>query len=203
MTQPQHDSNTNDHTLEQADRLRLATARLARRLRQQAGTGLTPSQASALMSIDKHGPLTLGQLARIEQIAPPTTTGIVAKLEDDGLVRREAAANDRRSVLVEATAEGRRRLDHSRRRRSAWLAERLATFDADQRADLAAALRVLEALAADPDAEPVAVAADDADAASEAEAAEPAAADVDAGETGARAARATGTPATAGDGGGR
>lgn len=176
MTRTQSDSNTNDHTLEQADRLRLATARLARRLRQQAGTGLTPSQASALMSIDKHGPLTLGQLARIEQIAPPTTTGIVAKLEDDGLVRREAAANDRRSVMVEATAEGRRRLDHSRRRRSAWLAERLATFDADQRSDLAAALRVLEALAADPDAEP---------------------------EPSPTPGAVPGTPATAGDGGAR
>jgi DNA-binding MarR family transcriptional regulator len=188
MTQPQHDSNTNEHTLEQADRLRLATARLARRLRQQAGTGLTPSQASALMSIDKHGPLTLGQLARIEQIAPPTTTGIVAKLEDDGLVRREAAANDRRSVLVEATAEGRRRLDHSRRRRSAWLAERLATFDADQRADLTAALRVLEALAVDPDA--------DADPGQE-PGPEPAPAAT------AAAGGEPGTPATAGDGGGR
>jgi len=185
MTELRNDSPTNDEptgagapqaadTLEQADRLRLATARLARRLRQHAGTGLTPSQASALMSIDKHGPLTLGALARIEQIAPPTTTGIVGKLEDDGLVRRQADAKDRRSVLVECTAEGRRRLDHSRRRRSAWLAERLATFDAAQHADLAAALRVLEALTADPEPEP-----------------EPA------------PANEPGEPASAGDGGGR
>lgn len=143
-------SPTDDDVLDQAERLRVGTARLARRLRQQAGTGLTPSQSSALLSIDKHGPLTLGRLARIEQIAPPTTTRIVAKLEEDGLVRREPDPNDRRSSLVEATAEGRRRLDHGRRRRSAWLAERLATFDDERRADVAAALRVIEALAAEP-----------------------------------------------------
>ena len=148
-----HPNDVPDDPLELADRLRLATARLARRLRQQAGTGLTPSQSSALMSIGKHGPLTLGRLAKIEQIAPPTTTRIVAKLEDDGLVRREADPGDRRIVLVEATAEGRRRLEHSRRRRSAWLAQRLDTFDAEQLGDVTAALRVLEALAADPEVE--------------------------------------------------
>jgi DNA-binding MarR family transcriptional regulator len=150
MTTRRTPSPTDDDVLDQAERLRVGTARLARRLRQQAGTGLTPSQSSALLSIDKHGPLTLGRLARIEQIAPPTTTRIVAKLEEDGLVRREPDPNDRRSSLVEATAEGRRRLDHGRRRRSAWLAERLATFDDEQRADVAAALRVIEALAAEP-----------------------------------------------------
>ncbi|HEY8546485.1 MAG TPA: MarR family transcriptional regulator, partial [Acidimicrobiales bacterium] len=135
-------------------------------------TGLTPSQASALMSVGKHGPLTLGRLARIEQIAPPTTTRIVAKLEDDGLVRRETDPNDRRSVLVELTAEGRRRLDHSRRRRSAWLAERLAALDPDRQAEVAAALRVLEALTADPD-EPDAVDPDVADGTAEPDPGEP------------------------------
>ncbi|HMG43225.1 MAG TPA: MarR family transcriptional regulator [Acidimicrobiales bacterium] len=136
--------------LEMASRLRLATARLARRLRQQSGTGLTPSQYSLLVSIDGHGPLTLGHLAKIEQVAPPTITRVAAKLEDDGLVVRQVDASDRRVVRVDVTAEGRRRLDHSRQRRNLWLAERLDGFDEAQLADVAAALRVLEVLAAEP-----------------------------------------------------
>lgn len=140
-----------DHDpLEMASRLRLATARLARRLRQQSGTGLSPSLYSALISIDVNGPLTLGRLAKIEQVAPPTITRVAAKLEDDGLVVRKVDANDRRIVRVEVSAEGRRRLDHSRQLRNLWLAQRLDTFDAQQLDDVAAALRVLEVLAAEP-----------------------------------------------------
>jgi len=144
--------NTPD-PLEMASRLRLATARLARRLRQLSGTGLSPSQYSALVTIDVHGPLTLGRLAKIEQVAPPTITRVVGKLEEDGLVVRQVDAHDRRIVRVEVTAEGHRRLDHSRQRRNLWLAQRLDTFDAGELADVAAALRVLEVLAADPDAD--------------------------------------------------
>src|SRR5687768_8696588 len=140
--------------LEKVARLRLATARLARQLRQQSDTGLTPSQQSALVSIDLHGPLTLGRLAKFEQIAPPTVTRIVGKLAEDGLVTRSVDENDRRIFHLAITAEGRRRLDHSRRRRNAWLAQRLRGFDAAQLADVDAALRVMEALAASPETEP-------------------------------------------------
>lgn len=140
--------------LEMAARLRLATARLARQLRQQAGTGLTPSQQSALVSIDLHGPLTLGHLAKIEQVAPPTVTRIVGKLEEDGLVTRAVDETDRRISRLTITGEGRRRLDHSRRRRNAWLAQRLGEFDPGQLADVEAALRVMEALTAGPEIAP-------------------------------------------------
>jgi DNA-binding MarR family transcriptional regulator len=134
--------------LDAAARLRLATARLARRLRQQAGTGLSPSQQSALASIDENGPLTLGRLAKIEQVAPPTITRVVGKLEEDRLVRRLVDTNDRRIARVEITAEGHRRLVHSRRRRNAWLAQRLDAIDPALLQDVPAATRLLEALAA-------------------------------------------------------
>jgi DNA-binding MarR family transcriptional regulator len=137
--------------LEAAARLRLATARLARRLRQQVGTGLSPSQQSVLVTIEGHGPLTLGHLARIEQVAPPTITRVVAKLEDDRLVRRLVDARDRRVSRVEITADGRRRLAHSRQRRNAWLAQQLDAVDATVLADVEAAIRVLEALTMDHD----------------------------------------------------
>jgi DNA-binding MarR family transcriptional regulator len=135
--------------LEAAARLRLATARLARRLRQQAGNGLSPSQQSALATIDGNGPLTLGHLAKIEQVAPPTITRVVAKLADDGLVRRLVDAHDRRISRVEITAEGHRRLVHTRHRRNAWLAQQLDAVDPALLADVDAAIRVLEALTVD------------------------------------------------------
>lgn len=149
--------------LELAARLRLATARLARQLRQQAGAGLSPSQQSALASIDLHGPLTLGRLAKIEQVAPPTVTKVVARLEEDGLVVRTVDTTDRRIVQVRITAAGRRRLEHSRNRRNAWLARRLRTIDPEQRRHLEAALPLLEALAAAPEEPGPAATADEDD----------------------------------------
>lgn len=137
--------------LELAARLRLATARLARQLRQQAGGGLSPSQQSALASIDLQGPLTLGRLAQLEQVAPPTVTKVVAKLEDEGLVSRQVDAGDRRVVRVQTTAAGRRRLEHARSRRNAWLAVRLGRVDAATLGRLEAALPLLEDLATAPE----------------------------------------------------
>ena len=73
-----------------AARLRLSATRLARRLRQESGAGLSPSQQSALAVIANHGPLTLGALAEHERVAPPSITKVVSKLECDGLVTRTA-----------------------------------------------------------------------------------------------------------------
>ena len=132
---------------EVAHRLRLATARLARLLRQQVGTGLSPSQHSTLVSIDVNETLTLGELAAIEQVAPPTITKIVAKLEDAGLVVRTVDPSDRRVARVSISTAGRARLDDARSRRDAWLAQQLDKADPDQVRRLADALDVLEALA--------------------------------------------------------
>jgi DNA-binding MarR family transcriptional regulator len=139
-----------DEIAEVAHRLRLATARLARLLRQQAGTGLSPSQQSVLASIDLKGSLTLGELAAIEQVAPPTITKIVSKLEDDGLVVRTVDDRDRRVARVSISEVGQARLDQSRSRRDAWLTRRLEQADPADIARLADALDVLEALAEAP-----------------------------------------------------
>jgi DNA-binding MarR family transcriptional regulator len=141
-----------------AGRLRLATARLARQLRLQADTGLSASQHSALASIEAHGPLTLGDLATREQVTPPTITKVAGRLEDDGLVDRTVDPADRRVSRVSITAEGRRRLERSRARRDAALAERLAVLDASDVERLRGAVDVLEALvdtSPAPDDEPV------------------------------------------------
>jgi DNA-binding MarR family transcriptional regulator len=132
---------------EVAGRLRLSATRLARRLRQQADTGLSPSQLSALSTIVAHGPLTLRALADREQVAPPTVTRVVTRLEEQGLAVRQRVAGDRRAVQVSATPAGIELLDASRTRKTAWLAARLELLDPDERARLEAALDVLDAIA--------------------------------------------------------
>jgi DNA-binding MarR family transcriptional regulator len=132
-----------------AARLRLANARLARRVRQEAMSGgddLTASRLAALATIEDHGPISLGDLADAEQVQPPSMTRIVARLEETGLARRVVDANDRRVVRVEITDAGRQTLARSRTRKAAFLAKRVARLSTDERATLAAALPILEQL---------------------------------------------------------
>lgn len=142
-------STSNPSTLDMAASLRLSAARLARRLRQESEAGLTPSQLSALASIQNQGPLTLGALADHERVAPPTVTRIVAKLEAEGLVERSPDDDDKRVARVSTTPAGDALLERIRTRKNAWLAARLAKLDDDQRARLAAALDVLDQLSTD------------------------------------------------------
>jgi DNA-binding MarR family transcriptional regulator len=136
---------------EVAARLRLSSTRLARRLRQQSGTGHTPSQLSALASVDRHGPLTLGALAEHERVAPPSITKVVAKLEADGLVERATDPTDRRVQHVTATKAGRDLLAETRRRKTTWLTARIRELPAEEQARLAAALDVLDHLTTQDD----------------------------------------------------
>jgi DNA-binding MarR family transcriptional regulator len=136
---------------EVAARLRLSSTRLARRLRQQAGTGHTPSQLSALATIDHHGPLTLGALADHERVAPPSITKVVAKLEADGLVVRATDADDRRVQRVSTTRAGRNLIAETRRRKTTWLTARIRELPPDEQARLVAALDVLDHLAIQDD----------------------------------------------------
>lgn len=129
-----------------ASELRLAVTRLARRLRQEGAEGITPSQLSALASIEHHGPITLGDLATHERVQPPTMTRIVAALADQGLVAREVDPDDRRVARVRVTSAGRRLLARSRRRKAAYLASRLRRLDDDERLLLARAVPILERL---------------------------------------------------------
>ena len=134
---------------EVAARLRLVLNRLARRLRSQATGDLSPSLISALVSIECHGPITLGQLAAHELVKPPSVTRMVAALEERGLVRRETDAADRRIARVSLTGEGRRRLCRTRTRKTAYLAKRLRRLDESELAAMREALPVLERLLED------------------------------------------------------
>src|SRR5579884_2951336 len=128
-------------------RIRLAVLRLSRRLRQNAAAGVTPSQLSVLSTLARHGPMTLGDLAAHEGVQPPTVTRMVTTLEEAGLVSRAGSTSDRRAVVATLTAGGARAVDEIRRRRDAWLAERLALLTPAELAVLESALPVIERLA--------------------------------------------------------
>ena len=131
-----------------AARLRLGVTRLARRLRQEAEAGITPSMLSALSSAERRGPLTMRDLCVAEQVQPPTMTRIVAALVEAGLVVREADEVDGRVAWVRVTPEGRRLLERSRRRKEAYLAKALGALDPHELEHLVAATVVLERLTA-------------------------------------------------------
>jgi len=120
--------------------------RLTRRLRSQAADDLSPSLVSALASLERHGPLTLGELAAIERVKPPSVTRMIASLEDQGLVQRERDQADGRVSRVSVTADGRRRLQRSRTRKTAYLTKRLSGLDDIEARTLSDALAVLERL---------------------------------------------------------
>ena len=136
---------------ETVERLRLVIARLARLLRQQDDSGLGPTITAALSTINKHGPLTLGDLAASERVAPPTITKVVDKMENAGLVQRQPHPVDRRVSMVGVTELGAARLDEFRSRRNAWLSVRLDELDPAELALLADATAVLERIVDQPE----------------------------------------------------
>jgi DNA-binding MarR family transcriptional regulator len=136
--------------VEVAGRLRYSVFRLARLLRQQDDSGHAPALLSALAVVEREGPLTLGELAVQEQVSPPTITKVVDTLESRGLVERNRDETDRRVCRVRSTARGRRQLEASRTRRTAWLATQLRGLEPTDLDRLAAALDVIEQLTKAP-----------------------------------------------------
>jgi DNA-binding MarR family transcriptional regulator len=139
----QHDQQMIDDT---AERLRLVVARLARLLRQQDQGGFGPTMTAALASVAKLGPITLGELATRESVAPPTITKVVEKMVTAGLVTRTADPDDRRVCRLVITAAGRRQLEDTRHRRAEWLRNRMQDLTAAELAQVAAAAGPLEKL---------------------------------------------------------
>jgi DNA-binding MarR family transcriptional regulator len=129
-----------------AAHLRLGITRTARRLRQEAGGSLSPSQSAALATVERHGPLTPSELALRERVQRPTATQVLGRLEAAGLVQRAADPVDRRSFLVSVTPAGRDLLSAQRTRKDAYLARRLDALDTADRATLARAAELLERL---------------------------------------------------------
>ncbi len=142
-------------------RLRVAIARLSRRLRKHELAGLTPTQLAALSTVERNGPLRLGDLAAAERIAPSTLTRLVSALEEHGYVQRHAVPADARAWTLAVTPRGHEVLEQIRQENTLLLADSLLTLSPEQLAALAAALPALERLADDtlqhPETEPATV----------------------------------------------
>jgi DNA-binding MarR family transcriptional regulator len=130
--------------------MRISISRLARRLRvERLGLGGTETvvsdiQLAALAALARHDSMTPGELADHEKVQPPSMTRVIAVLEERGLVKREPHPTDRRQVILTVTGEGRDLVQRVRRRREAWLAQRLQELTPDERQVLRAAAPILE-----------------------------------------------------------
>ncbi|HEU5353352.1 MAG TPA: MarR family transcriptional regulator [Actinocrinis sp.] len=132
-------------------RLRVAVGRLHRRLAQRTASELTFAQISALVMVEKYGPIRQGELAAREKVAAPSMTRTVSGLVEAGLVQKIPDPEDGRSCHIVVTEAARTLLEKVRTERSAMLAERVARLSPEQYETLVAALPVLEQLAEEAD----------------------------------------------------
>jgi DNA-binding MarR family transcriptional regulator len=128
-----------------ADRLHSAAIRLLRLVRvRDTASGIAPARLSALSVVVFGGPVFLRDLARAEQVKPPTMSRIVDALEREGLVRRCADQKDRRTVLIEATKKGTALLKKGRKRRVKFLASYLSHLDDSALSDVERAVAAIQ-----------------------------------------------------------
>jgi DNA-binding MarR family transcriptional regulator len=140
-------SRPRDPVEELADALHSAAIHLLRRLRREdAATGLSPARLSALSVVAFGGPMRISDLARAEQVKTPTITPIVAALEHDGLIARDADATDARAWILRATPKGLKLMAEGRSRRVATLARQLRQLRTADRALLRRAAALIEEL---------------------------------------------------------
>jgi DNA-binding MarR family transcriptional regulator len=127
-----------------ADQLHSAAIHLLRQLRKEDdASGLSAPRLSALSVVVFGGPLTLGELARAEQVKPPTMTRIVTGLEKEGLVKRKGDSRDRRLTHIEATSKGQKVLAAGRTRRVKKLASAMSRMEKKELAELRRGVQLL------------------------------------------------------------
>jgi DNA-binding MarR family transcriptional regulator len=127
-----------------ADELHSAAIHLLRQLRKEDdASGLSAPRLSALSVVVFGGPLTLGELARAEQVRPPTMTRIVTGLEKEGLVQRKGDARDKRLTHIEATPKGKKVLALGRARRVEKLAQAVERLQRQELAELRRGVHLL------------------------------------------------------------
>ncbi|MFG1707533.1 MarR family winged helix-turn-helix transcriptional regulator [Nonomuraea sp. M3C6] len=130
-----------------ASALRVSMARLTRRLRRQAAAhSLTPTQFATLAAVERHSGITPGELAELEKVQPPSMTRVIAALEERGLLARRPHPTDRRQVTVTVTEAAEKLLKEERRRKEAWLTQRLKELTPEERSILRQAAPILEKL---------------------------------------------------------
>ncbi|MDN3496818.1 MarR family transcriptional regulator [Planococcus sp. APC 4015] len=133
----------------EASDLRIATFRLARRMRtQRAVDSMSDGQFAVLAALWVHGSHTLGELADRERVSAPAMNRTVNCLQENGYLARSADENDGRKVVITLTDDGRGVVDETARRRDAWVEEALGGMTADEREILARAAEIMQRMVA-------------------------------------------------------
>lgn len=133
----------------EASDLRIATFRLARRMRtQRAVDSMSDGQFAVLAGLFVHGPHTLTELADRERVSSPAMNRTVNCLQDAGYVSRSADESDGRKVVIDLTGDGRAVVDETARRRDAWVEEALAEIEPDEREILSKAAAIMQRMVA-------------------------------------------------------
>jgi DNA-binding MarR family transcriptional regulator len=132
-----------------ASELRIATFRLARRMRtERAVDSMSDGQFAVLAGLFLHGSHTLGELAERERVSAPSMNRTVNCLQESGYVRRSADESDGRKVVISLTDEGRAVVDETARRRDAWVEESLAELTPRERRTLSDAAKIMQRMVA-------------------------------------------------------
>ncbi|SEB45422.1 DNA-binding transcriptional regulator, MarR family [Paramicrobacterium humi] len=132
---------------EQATELRIATFRLARRLRAEKADGeLSDAHFSVLAGLHWHGALTLTALAEREGVSAPSMNRTVNCLEEGGYIERVADESDRRKVIIALTDAGQATVKDTVKKRDRWLHQQLRSLSPEDRATLAAATDIMRSL---------------------------------------------------------
>jgi DNA-binding MarR family transcriptional regulator len=131
-----------------ASELRTSVMRLRRRLANERDPGneLSIASMAVLGSLFRRGDLTVGELAALERVQPPSMTRKINGLEDGGYVARRAHESDGRVVVVVLTDRGRQQVLADRRRRDEWLARQLRDLTPEERDVLRAAAPIIKIL---------------------------------------------------------
>lgn len=125
--------------------------KLRRRLREQADSrDLTPSQAAALLRLEREGPATVSALARGEGVRPQSMGATVATLEAAGLIGGEPDPNDGRQTILSLTDACRKWISEGRAARHDWLTRKIeAKFSSEEQQALAKGVELLKRIADD------------------------------------------------------
>ncbi len=142
-------SVTTNSEVASAARLRLALTRVIRALRRHGDSSLTPSQVSALSTLEEFGAMRISAIAAYESLGAPAATRVVASLEELGLVDRTIDPDDKRASLINLTGLGRRTLSELWRERTLEITTMLERLSPKERATIEAALPALEKIARD------------------------------------------------------
>jgi DNA-binding MarR family transcriptional regulator len=132
-----------------AGALRVTVGLVVRKLRQTPMVGeLTLAEASALGRLERGGPATSSDLARLERISPQSMGVTVAALLERGLIERSRDPEDGRRIVLAITDLGRRTVHDRRGARTEAIAAALREeFNADELGQLRKAVALLERLA--------------------------------------------------------